>query len=255
MSNVFSKKVFYYCRRISCGVLAGIFLFAFSSKKTQAYTKEIASQQRIEELKSEDIEVVALTFDDGPSKEYTEDILDILKEEGATATFFVLGNRIKGNEDILIRMIEEGHEIGIHGYSHKYFTEIGKEKTKRSIERTSDIIEEVTGICPVFVRPPYGKSNKTIRKYVAYPFIKWQKDSNDWKERLSDEQVIYNATYDLEDGDIILFHDIHARTLKILEEVIEEIKKQGFIIVSVDELFQIKDIEPQDGIIYKRLRK
>ncbi len=107
---------------------------------------------------------IALTFDDGPDATTTPQLLDILKEKGVKATFFVLGQRVEANPAIVARAAAEGHEIGNHSYDHKFFTRIGADGVKSQIERTNAAIEAATGKKPTLVRPPYGNTDPEITR-------------------------------------------------------------------------------------------
>jgi peptidoglycan/xylan/chitin deacetylase (PgdA/CDA1 family) len=113
---------------------------------------------------SEYVEVkkVAITFDDGPNPEYTEKLLDGLKERNVTATFFLIGSEVKEYPDIVKRMDEEGHLIGNHTYEHVNLCETDTNQVKWQVEQTNDLIYEVTGKRPVYIRPPYGSWSKEL---------------------------------------------------------------------------------------------
>ena len=154
--------------------------------------------------------MVALTFDDGPSKKYTASILDSLKEHNASATFFVLGSNAENAPELLQRMILEGNEIGNHTFTHKQLTTLSKEGIEEEIRETKECIYSITNTYPQLLRPPYGSKNDIVVSCADDEVIvTWSLDTLDWKDR--DAKVIVNRIMDgVKDGDIILMHDLYA---------------------------------------------
>lgn len=189
---------------------------------------------------NEEDKVVALTFDDGPSK-YTKDILDILKKHDACGTFFLIGNKVSFYGDILREMLSEGNEIGNHSYDHKYLTRLSEEEVKDEINKTQDEIKRVTGYTPTLFRPTYGGYNNTLKSYIDLTFVLWDVDSRDWSVK-STEGIMYNVFKDVKSGSIILFHDNHEYSVNALPSVIKELKKQGYKFVTVSELLELKKL-------------
>ena len=189
---------------------------------------------------NEEDKVVALTFDDGPSK-YTKDILDILKKYDACGTFFLIGNKVSFYGDILREMLSEGNEIGNHSYDHKYLTRLSEEEVKDEINKTQDEIKRVTGYTPTLFRPTYGGYNNTLKSYIDLTFVLWDVDSRDWSVK-STEGIMYNVFKDVKSGSIILFHDNHEYSVNALPSVIKELKKQGYKFVTVSELLELKKL-------------
>ncbi|MDD4080790.1 MAG: polysaccharide deacetylase family protein, partial [Eubacteriales bacterium] len=129
--------------------------------------------------------MLAITFDDGPSPA-TEAILDQLKAYGAKATFFVLGRNIAGNEAILKRAADEGHQLASHSWSHPNLDDLSSSAVRSQMTRTMNKIEEITGRKVSMMRPPYGASNRLTRRVMTelgLPVILWGVDSLDWKTR------------------------------------------------------------------------
>ena len=124
---------------------------------------------------------LALTFDDGPHPVYTEELLDGLKKRKVMATFFLIGNNIEGNEEIVKRMAEEGHLIGSHTYNHVQLNKLSESKAKEEILKGCNKIYETTGVCPSFVRPPFGEWKKNMDFCVTMLPVFWNVDSLDWK--------------------------------------------------------------------------
>lgn len=189
---------------------------------------------------NEEDKVVALTFDDGPSK-YTKDILDILKKYDACGTFFLIGNKVSFYGEVLREMLSEGNEIGNHSYDHKYLTRLSEKEVKDEINKTQDEIKRVTGYTPTLFRPTYGGYNNTLKSYIDLTFVLWDVDSRDWSVK-STEGIMYNVFKDVKSGSIILFHDNHEYSVSALPSVIKELKKQGYKFVTVSELLELKKL-------------
>lgn len=184
--------------------------------------------------------VVALTFDDGPSK-YTKEIIDILNKNDVEATFFILGNKANIYSDTLKYMVSSGNEIGNHSYNHKWLTRLSNEELKEQIEKTQDIIFSITNTYPILLRPTYGSLNNKIRNNTDLTIVLWNVDSNDWKIK-NYKTILNNVLRDTDDMDIILFHDTYKRTVKVINELVPKLKSEGYQFVTVSELYEIKKI-------------
>lgn len=181
-----------------------------------------------------DSKMIALTFDDGPSK-YTEEILNILKKNDCNATFFVLGNKVSIYSDLLIESINNGNEIGNHSYNHKWMIKLNEKDLENQISKTQDIIKEYTGYTPKLIRPTYGSLNDKIKKISSLDIVLWNVDTLDWKYK-NPNKIVENATKKLKDGNIILMHDTHKQTLEALPKILEIIQKNGYTCVTISEL-------------------
>lgn len=184
--------------------------------------------------------IVALTFDDGPSK-YTNEILDILKDNGICATFFVLGNKVPYGQETLLKMLENGNEIGNHTYNHKWLAHLDEIEIKNQISKTQEVIFEYTRYLPKVFRPSYGDIPKEMRKEINLEVTLWNVDTLDWKLK-NKKQIIKRATRNTKDGDIILMHDTYKRTKDAIPEIINTLKKKGFQFVTISELNEIKKL-------------
>ncbi|HEL9598643.1 TPA: polysaccharide deacetylase family protein [Streptococcus suis] len=189
---------------------------------------------------------VALTFDDGPSRLTTPIVLDLLKKYKAKATFFVLGQNIAGNEDILKRMKDEGHEIANHTWSHPNLTRITADQVKQEIELTQSAIEEVIGHRPSFMRPPYGAVNGSVAAAAGLASIYWNVDTQDWSNR-DPHLILSQVKAYTNPGAIILMHDIHQTTVDGLEPVLQYLTEQQYSLVTTTELLG-ENLNP--GFIY-----
>ncbi|MBD1811910.1 polysaccharide deacetylase family protein [Microcoleus vaginatus DQ-U2] len=191
---------------------------------------------------------IALTFDDGPWPKTTTQILDILKENNIKATFFWVGKYLKNSPDIGKQVAAAGHAIGNHTWSHEYL-QYNEDGAAREIDRTSSLIEELTGIQTSMFRPPGGILNNGLAAYAQkknYAVVMWSADSFDW--RTLTESLIDNVMRQANSGGIVLMHDgggNRARTVKALPEIIARLRKEGYSFVTVPELLQMQEQDLQ----------
>lgn len=179
--------------------------------------------------------VAALTFDDGPHREYTARLLDGLKERGVKATFFLMGQNIEGNEELVRRMQQEGHLIGNHSYRHIQLTKAGEEAVCEAVDQTEQIIEEITGTRPQYLRPPYGDWNDSLECRMNLTTVFWTLDSLDWKLK-NTEKIVRQVERKINNGDIILMHDIFPASVDAALELVDHLKEKGYTFVTVEEL-------------------
>ena len=182
--------------------------------------------------------VIALAFDDGPYPKVTGHILDVLEKNGVCATFFVLGSRIEGHEDMLTRMDELGCEIGNHSFSHADLTRLSKADCQRELSDTDAEIRRVTGHEASVVRPPYGYYNKTVMSAAERPLILWTVDTNDWRGKAPGEIADY-VIQQAKEGSVILMHDQQTQTADAMEMIIPTLIEEGFRFVTVSELIRL----------------
>lgn len=214
-----------------------------------AKVPEISEQIVPEPTKAPRSKAVALTFDDGPSTMYTNTILDVLEKNNAHATFFVVGQRVKGAEDILKRELSLGCEIGSHSWDHANLSLLTKSKFNKQNKKTIDAVKKATGYTIQTIRPPYGAISQTMRKKLKMPMILWSVDSLDWKSRDA-KKVFKKIKKEVSDGDIILVHDIHGSTAEAMKKVVPWLVKNDYDILSVSELMERKGIKLKDGVAY-----
>lgn len=179
--------------------------------------------------------VVALTFDDGPHKVYTKQLLDGLRERGIHASFFLMGENLEGNEELIRQMKEDGHLIGNHSFCHVKLTEEGAEQVCRDVEKTGDLIEDLTGQYPRYLRPPYGDWNEALEEKLDLETVFWTVDSLDWKLK-NTEKIVKRVEKSVKNGDIILMHDIFSTSVESALQLADELQSQGYQFVTVDEL-------------------
>lgn len=199
--------------------------------------------------------MVALTFDDGPTDEYTPLILDILEQYGAKATFFTQGNRLKDKGAVLDRMVSLDCQIGCHGWDHTKMTTQTRTQMQNDFTRACDRINStVTGGYTVTVmRPPYGDTDGSVTsamKGLGLSIIKWNVDSRDWESRNANS--VYDlCTENLQSGQILIFHDKFQSTVDAIERLVPYLIENGYDLVTVTELIESSGTPMEAGKIYR----
>jgi peptidoglycan/xylan/chitin deacetylase (PgdA/CDA1 family) len=190
--------------------------------------------------------IITLSFDDGPHSEYTPQVLSLLAQYKATATFFVIGKNIHGNESLLKRMIAEGHSIGNHSYSHSFFIDFKNvQGFKDELNQTSDLVFNIIGKRMKLFRPPYGVTTPNLAKtakLLDYRLIGWNIRSLDTTKD-SVEVITQRVQSQIKSGAIILLHDTSHKTIQVLEQILIFVQQQGYKIVSIEQLLNINSYE------------
>jgi peptidoglycan-N-acetylglucosamine deacetylase len=184
---------------------------------------------------------VALTFDDGPDRRFTPQVLNVLNEYQVKATFFLMGARAAEHSDIVRRMHAEGHAIGNHTYWHPNLTEESLERVQWEVTSTDEVLAQIVGYRPRLFRPPYGALNREIvelMRQMGYSVILWNVDSLDWKQ-LGTPVISDIVLANTEPGSIILMHDGGDWTMDLsgtvnsLHEIIPHLQQQGIEFVTI----------------------
>lgn len=189
----------------------------------------------IKNTDSKDRPEVALTFDDGPDIRYTPLLLDGLKERDVKASFFLLGEKIEQYPELVRRIQEEGHLVGNHTYHHVQLDKLNETKAREEILKTNNLIYETTGVYPQYMRPPFGAWKKNLELCVEMLPVFWTIDTLDWKVK-NTERIVRTVQEEIEDGAIILMHDEYDTSVEAALQVVDELKEQGYELVTVDRL-------------------
>lgn len=192
---------------------------------------------------------IAMTFDDGPSEKLTPKLLDILAAHHMKVTFFVLGECLTANPEIVKRAAQEGHEIANHSWSHPNLGKMSDDAVRRELQRTDDAIKATIGTRPTLMRPPYGSLTAHQKSWIhdefGYRIIIWDVDPLDWK-RPGPSVVRDRIVRETHPGSIILSHDIHPPTIEAMPSTFDELEAKGFKFVTVSELLAMaKPIPPK----------
>ena len=185
---------------------------------------------------------IAISFDDGPAVNHTPKILRLLQQENIKATFFCIGNRIAGNENILKQIKEDGHIIGNHSYSpHFWFDMFSSKKMLQDMKAMDDELKRVTGLQPRLFRPPYGVTNPNLKKAIIngnYIPVGWSVRSMDTVIK-EEEKLLKKINRSIKPGAVFLFHDTSKTTLNVLPAFIKEVKNRGYNIIPLDKLLHL----------------
>lgn len=192
--------------------------------------------------------MVALTFDDGPYTPVTSKILKVLKKYDARATFFVVGSRVPTYEDMVKQAYEQGNEIATHTYNHANLTKLTTKQIKEELRKSRDVIKDVIGCGFSNLRPPGGNINDNMRNNIKVPMIYWSVDTEDWKSR--NATSVLQQCKVIQDGDIVLMHDLYPSTAEAVKKLVPRLVKQGYQLVTIDELFHYKGINAEGGTVY-----
>ena len=195
---------------------------------------------------------VALTFDDGPSGKYTRRLLDGLYDRGAKATFLLCGYRLKDYPDLAQRILEEGHEIGYHGYSHDSMKTMSRRQIAQELMDTEALLPE--GCHPAFLRPPGGLTGDAARQVAQarnLAILHWSVDPHDWE--IHSTAAIEKAVLEnVHDGDIILLHDMTTASVEAALDIVDALQQQDYEFVTVSELARLRGLRPKPGTVYKK---
>ena len=193
---------------------------------------------------------ICLTFDDGPSK-YTEELLDGLAERNAKATFFLVGRKVEQYRDVVLRMKREGHTIGQHTQNHVHLPQVSMQEAREEIRSANEAIMNITGEKPKYIRPPYGEYNNEVVLDTDMVFVRWSYSSKDWQFQYPVfifKRIVYNAF----DGAVVLAHDTHSATVEGVLMAADELIKQGYLLVSLEEMVKYRGYELKKRRVYSR---
>ena len=196
--------------------------------------------------------LVALTFDDGPRSSTTGPLLDGLALREVPATFFLVGNRIPGNEDLVRRMAAEGHQIGIHTYDHVELKGLSRRDFDLQVGKTRALITGLVGEGNYWLRPPYGLLDKTAAGWCGGPVILWSVDPEDWKDSDVD-RVVAAVVEHASDGDIILLHDLFPSSAQAALRIVDTLLDRGYCFVTVEQLMAERGVTPEAGVRYRKI--
>ena len=195
---------------------------------------------------------VALTFDDGPSGRYTRRLLEGLGERDAKATFLLCGYRLEQYPDIARAMLDNGHEIGLHGYSHDNMKPMSRRKIAQELEKTRNLLPE--GCKAVFLRPPGGCCSDAVcqvAEVTGLAILDWSVDPKDWATK-DTASVTKAVTERIEDGDVVLLHDMTDSSVDAALAIVDALREKGFRFVTVSELAKLRDVKIRPGRVYRK---
>ena len=193
---------------------------------------------------------VALTCDDGPSSKYNPLILDILKENKASATFFMVGTMMNSCQSCVLETYKSGNEIGSHSWEHLNIKTSNATKVNESLTKVNNLYHTITGDTIKLLRPPYGAYKATNLENINNPFILWNLDTEDWRYRNVDHIVEYIKN-NISDGSIILMHELYETSYESLKTILPWLYLNGYNVVTVSRLAEIKGVTLNSGSAYR----
>ena len=196
--------------------------------------------------------LVALTFDDGPRSSTTGPLLDGLALREVPATFFLVGSRIPGNEDLVRRMAAEGHQIGIHTYDHVELKGLSRQDFDLQVGKTRALITQLVEEGNYWLRPPYGLMDRQAGQWCGGPVILWSVDPEDWKDDDID-RIVAAVVEHVSDGDIILLHDLFPSSAQAALRVVDTLLARGCCFVTVEQLMAERGVTPEVGARYRKI--
>jgi peptidoglycan/xylan/chitin deacetylase (PgdA/CDA1 family) len=187
----------------------------------------------------EDRKEIALTFDDGPMEQFTPEILEVLREKGVKATFFLIGQNIPGREDLVRNIDEGGHLIGNHSYSHHLWFDLFSTRHMRAdLREMNAAVRAILQKTPRLFRPPYGVTNPNLARAIkkeGFTPVGWNVRSLDTV--INDAEALKRkVTRKIRPGSIFLFHDTSPSTLSILPGFIDQVRALGYSITGLDKM-------------------
>jgi peptidoglycan-N-acetylglucosamine deacetylase len=188
---------------------------------------------------------VAITFDDGPNPTYTPQVLEIFSKAEGKATFFMIGEQMINNPEVVKQVAALGHEIGNHTFTHPRLSLLSAAECLEEIEQTERLIEELAGRKPVVFRPPYldyHQDTVSLLQPKGYPMIgALNLEARDW-EQPGVEHILEKSRDAVKNGSILIFHDGYGDRLQTIEAVrmlVSELTSQGYQLVTVSELLEL----------------
>ena len=241
------KKDFFAARMalpvLAVFLLGCCLLAALAQESRQAVRADAAADVE------QPVKLIALTFDDGPRRDTTGKLLDGLAQRGAPATFFLIGEQIVGQEDLVRRMEAEGHQIGIHTYDHVTLTGLNRADFDAQVDKTRQMLKNILGHNDFLLRPPYGLYDPGVQNKAECPILLWSIDPKDGGDKNADRETAHIVS-EARDGAIVLMHDIYPASVEAALRVVDELHGQGYLFVTVEQLFAARGIELKPGEVY-----
>lgn len=218
----------------------GFLVYASASISSGVYVKALCHGKT-------DQPVVALTFDDGPDENMTPKVLEVLRRHGVRATFFLVGEKAARNPETVRQILNEGHLIGNHTWSHSpFFPTWSFTKVEKELAGTEKVVEEITGKRMKLFRPPFGVTNPVIGRAVRhkeYVAVGWSVRSLDTDLKCSREAVCRRVMDRMHNGAVVLLHDRLPEADRLLEMILQNLEKSGMRVVGTDELLEFHAYE------------
>ena len=235
---------------VGLALLTACFVFALGSGTGQESRPAVGGAEV--EIQTDEPPLVALTFDDGPRNATTGRLLEGLALREVPATFFLVGSRIEGSEDLIREMVQEGNQVGIHTYDHVLMTDLSRAQCNLQVDKTRALLTEILGPGDYWLRPPFGIVDKKVTDLADGPLILWSIDPKDWKEKNA-KRIVSSVVDHVEDGDIILMHDTYDSSVDAALCIVDRLLAQGYCFVTVEQMMQLRGVTPEPGGLYMEL--
>lgn len=198
--------------------------------------------------------LIALTFDDGPTAAYSPSLLDGLSARGVKATFFLVGHSVSAYPQVAAREAAEGHQVANHTWSHAWLTKLSAEQIQKEVSVNAAALTAATGkSAPFFLRAPYGAVNAAVRENVGVPIILWSIDPGNGNMKASEESMKQTLLRTAFDGGVIILHDSSQKNVNVALYGVDQLLAQGYEFVTVEELFRLRGVTPQNGQVYYKV--
>ena len=194
--------------------------------------------------------LVALTFDDGPRSSTTGPLLEGLALREVPATFFLVGSRVAGNEELVRRMAQEGHQIGVHTFDHIELKGLTRREFDLQVGKTRAALANLLGDGDFWLRPPYGIFDRPAAQWADSPLVLWSVDPEDWRDSDID-RVVASVTEHVQDGDIILLHDLYPSSASAALRIVDRLQERGFSFVTVEQLMELRGRPAEKGKVVR----
>ena len=233
-----AARVFWivFCLTAMCAAFAKTAAVRRQAELVRAQAELSAGLSAAEPGSAAEKKQAALTFDDGPHPVCTPKLLDGLKARGILATFFIIGENAEQHPEIVRRAAEEGHLIGNHTYHHAQLNVMSEEQACQEVEAASQLLEELTGSVPLYLRPPFGAWSRKKDCPQELISVYWDIDPLDWKDHDAD-RIVREVCGSVKDGSIILLHDIYPESVEAAFRIADTLTEDGYEFVTVEELF------------------
>ena len=194
--------------------------------------------------------LVALTFDDGPRSSTTGPLLEGLALREVPATFFLVGSRVAGNEELVRRMAQDGHQIGVHTFDHVELKGLTRREFDLQVGKTRAALANLLGDGEFWLRPPYGIFDRPAAQWADSPLVLWSVDPEDWRDSDID-RVVASVTEHVQDGDIILLHDLYPSSASAALRIVDRLQERGFSFVTVEQLMELRGRPAEKGKVVR----
>ena len=165
------------------------------------------------------------------------------------AAFFLVGYRIEGSEELIREMAAAGHQIGVHTYDHTTVSGLSRRDFDLQVGKTRAVLTQLLGAGDYWLRPPYGIADSAAKRWADSPLILWSVDPEDWKDSDTD-RIVASVLEHVEDGDIILMHDIYYSSVEAALRIVDALLEEGYCFVTVEQLMVLRGVEPEKGQVY-----